>query len=67
MLGPGSYEPDLRQAGFQKKEKPETKIRKKLRKTAKWSKNIQTVPSIPSGNKMLMLSDDEDGDGDAGD
>ena len=35
--------------------------KKKLMETAnQWSKTVQSVPSIPTGNKMLLLSAEEE-------
>ena len=34
--------------------------RKKLKQTAQWSKLVSSVPSIPHGNKMLLLAEDAD-------
>ena len=42
---------------------PFVKQQRKLKETAnQWSKTTQSVPSIPTGNKMLLLSAEEEED-----
>ena len=42
-------------------EPPIKQMKMKLKETAQqWSKTVQSVPSIPTGNKMLLLSAEED-------
>lgn len=60
QLGPGAYEPEQKIANYRTKESTNSHIRRKLKATSKWPKLNETVPSIPAGNKMIMLSDDED-------
>jgi hypothetical protein len=44
-------------------EAPMNRTKKKLQQTAhQWSKTAQSVPSIPTGNKMLLMSAEEEED-----
>lgn len=64
-LGPGAYHPQ-RSGGLLPnlvEPPPVAKTKKKLQQTAQqWSKTAQSVPSIPTGNKMLLMSAEDDAD-----
>lgn len=57
-VGPGTYEPLEERKRFED-EPPIKKIKRKLKESSKWPKTMLSVPTIPSGFKVLHLEEED--------